>query len=165
MRCLGVLVLTVSAVGWILPGCVADHASAIDEADSMSNLVFEVPDKPADPNDPFGSCMDSDPNDTWPFASCSNKETGCYGWGTTQGCTDGDFGCAHLWQVCDHICEEASDCPVPATGDAVPACMQTRCVLPCNEATVCPDGFVCASATQIGAEDDTYGWVCMQYNH
>ena len=163
MRCLGALVLSVSAVGWVLPGCVADHASAIDKSETTSDRVVEIPDKPADPNDPFGSCKDPVPDGSgWP--SCSIEGAGCWGWGEMGECEATECEYLHLWQICRHSCEVASDCPVPLTGDSVPACMDGHCTLPCgDEDTVCPDGFLCANVNQIEAESDPYGWICMQY--
>ena len=164
MRCLSALVLSVSAVGWMLPGCVADHASAIDEGDSMSDRVVQIPDEPADPNDPYGSCVDHDPDDDDDSPSCSIEGLGCWGWAEGEDCSgmngSGECGFYQVWETCHHECEAASDCPVPATGDAVPACSDDHCTLPCHEDTACPDGFICASPNPTIA---TYPWVCVQY--
>ena len=158
MRCITALVFSVSAVG-VLPGCVADHASAIDESDTRAEFVSQLPDKPANPDDPYGSCGD----DTAEWSVCSIPGLGCGGWGEIGPCGDGSCEYARFWVTCTHSCEKTSDCPVPITGDAAPTCTRDKCVMPCDENTVCPDGFICANNSEIGSESSPFGWICMEY--
>jgi hypothetical protein len=54
--------------------------------------------------------------------------------------------------TCVLPCRSASECPVPDTGTAVPACghlgtedSDPACILPCGDDEVCPDGMSCQS--------------------
>lgn len=162
MRYLVALGFSVSVVGGVLSGCVADHASAIDESENELDTVNE-PDKPANPDDPFGSCEDFE-DDGVDHPTCSIPGMECNGWGDFGGCTDGVCEYARRWHWCHHSCEEASECPVPATGDAVPECIIGGCILPCDdEGTLCPDGFICESMSVIDGWIDAYDRVCVQY--
>lgn len=156
MRYSVALVFSVSAVGCLLPGCVAEHASAIDEAKTQDDLISQLPDKPANPADPFGSCeQDTDlPYPYFLWAHCSSTESGCYSHFL------GDENGGQVWQICNHDCDNTSQCPVPITGDAAPECSQGRCLLPCDGDTVCPDGFTCASVAEAG---EMLGGSCVQY--
>lgn len=160
MRYLVALGFSVSVAGGVLPGCVADHASAIDE--NASAVV--LPDKPANPDDPFGSCEDFE-DDGVDHPTCSNSDLGCDGWGSFGACADGQCTYAHRWHFCFHQCEETSVCPVPITGDAVPKCAATgSCILPCDDPdTVCPDGFICSSMSEIDGWITAYDRICVQY--
>jgi len=166
MRYSVALFFSVSAVGCLLPGCVADHASAIDESDTKTDFVSQLPDKPANPDDPYGACVD-DPDDGVDDLACSIPGLTCLSYW-------GDFGApagegqredARLWATCSHPCEEDSQCPVPTTGDAVPKCLG-ECMLPCeDEGTVCPDGFMCSSPSEVGSWTSGYDKICVQYFH
>lgn len=48
--------------------------------------------------------------------------------------------------VCSVMCMDDAECPLPDTGDAVPACagpMGNECVLDCGGGAACPDGMDC----------------------
>lgn len=55
--------------------------------------------------------------------------------------------------VCTHYCKVDADCPMPATGSAVPTCVPfgdvvvdghtASCSLPCDKTVTCPDGMEC----------------------
>lgn len=66
---------------------------------------------------------------------------------TAQALADGDqHACA-----CQPPCgEDVARCPAPDSGDATVACVHGRCVLPCDESTVCPDGQACVASPDFG---------------
>ncbi|MEX1365369.1 MAG: hypothetical protein AB1Z98_19740 [Nannocystaceae bacterium] len=94
-----------------------------------------------------GACPPADADQTYPWCSLV----------ATTGCERGlyyavydDFGCTTECS-CTVPCEDASQCPIPATGTAIPECVptgiegQNTCVLPCGGVT-CPDGMACGDA-------------------
>jgi hypothetical protein len=98
----------------------------------------------ADPCATPGNCPPAGIDDTYPWCSLQNEalcDGDLYG-GYDNGC---EGGC-----LCGTPCEEDRDCPLPATGNAVPQCVEgepgqaTVCLLPCTEAA-CPDGMVCTT--------------------
>jgi hypothetical protein len=100
----------------------------------------------ADPCNTPGLCPPPDIDDgAYPWCSTDNEYAcprsifGFSGFDCTQGC------------LCIDNCAMDVDCPVPATGTAVPVCSDQgpgtendRCVLPCGGGEVCPDGMTCA---------------------
>ena len=69
-----------------------------------------------------------------------------------------DEGVPPGWSVCATVCQTARDCPLPASGDASPACdllspglpRLTGCLLPCGPDSACPDGMACVGAAGLG---------------
>ncbi len=80
-----------------------------------------------------GSCV---PNDTT-YGYCS----------ATQGCPSGTL-CVRPgedYTFCSPGCVDASDCPVPSTGDVQPTCSFDQCLLTCEADQTCPAGMVCGA--------------------
>jgi len=106
---------------------------------------------PGDPNDPFGICLTDQHDFGW--FDCSTHDTTCTGWGST---TCGSGGCVSTdHAVCDHTCQTAADCPIPATGNVHPICHPYvhACQLPCDANSTCPDGLTCQSTAEWGLSD------------
>jgi hypothetical protein len=100
----------------------------------------------ANPCNTPGLCPPPDIDDgAYPWCSTDNEYAcprGIFGFGGFD-CTQGCF--------CIENCAVDADCPVPATGTAVPVCSDQgpgtendRCVLPCAGGEICPDGMTCA---------------------
>lgn len=141
MRIIATVAVSVAALGLGMPGCTAEHASAIDVSES-AQAVSSV----ADENDPYGACVLDETQTEGVFPGrCSNGGQ-CDG-EADIGCIDDSELCAYgnFWMSCQHECEEDSDCPMPETGTSEPRCNNIgRCQLPCEaEGTVCPNGFMC----------------------
>ena len=132
------------------PGANAE-CQAIDPAfECVSGCEFgSPPDYPT-----LGACIVNEPvpgvceppgiDDTYPWCSWQNDDAchdpGHFGAGGT--CND----YCHCYVPCD----DASECAVPPTGDATPACRQgevgesNSCVLECDDGQTCPDGMACS---------------------
>lgn len=163
MRIIAAVTLSMAALGLGMPGCTAEHASAIEDSESVQAVTGV-----ADENDPFGSCVLDDTQTEGLFpGTCSSTGGLCDGW-SQIGCTDNNELCPYgnFWVRCVHTCEENSDCPVPQTGTAEPRC-RGLCELPCDDSTVCPDGFFCAdSGLYLGSANFSAGVTekfCVQY--
>jgi hypothetical protein len=94
-----------------------------------------------------GLCPPPDIDDAaYPWCSTDNEhacDEGIFGFSGGPGCMQ---GC-----LCVDQCMTDADCPVPATGTAVPECWDQgpgfendRCILPCGGGQACPDGMTCA---------------------
>ena len=151
-------------LGLNLPGCVAEHASALDESTSELEVAAQ---QPANPSDPFGACeVGNTLNASFPFPGSCSQGGGCNGWASVD-CVVPDSGgpCEHgtFWEWCFHECETDSDCPQPETGDVAARCMVGSCHLPCSEGDACPQGMACFSPSVVGGWTSLYSSVCAQY--
>lgn len=183
MRISSIVTIAGAALALCLPGCVAEHASAMDESKSQLATAGQIP---ADSSDPFGACVvDEIHPSSYPFPGRCSQGGSCDGFARLD-CpppddSGGAFECEHaeFWSWCDHSgCASDSDCPQPATGDVTAQCMRDvennlpgSCFMNCSEGDTCPDGFVCWRPADIGSATSSSrslrpGWftsVCVQY--
>jgi hypothetical protein len=92
------------------------------------------------------SSDDSPDEDSGIYAPCDGEPGAC-ALATSLGSSEGDF-C-----LCTHYCDVDAECPMPATGSAVPTCTPfgdvimdghtASCTLPCDSKVTCPDGMEC----------------------
>jgi hypothetical protein len=126
---------------------------------------------PANPDDPSGACVAAEPDNLfWSHYRhrCTQRGASCNGFGGS-GCmwssvTGGSCGKSTLYMVCEHTCEVAADCPIPATGDVAPICAAGHhgCYLPCSAGSRCPDGYQCQSTAAWGELPGRPASICMQ---
>lgn len=71
-----------------------------------------------------------------PYGPCSGQED-----------CEPDLHCVQIYNYCSPNCRIDSDCPLPATGDAMPRCTDSSggsfCRLACSGPTICPDDMTC----------------------
>lgn len=105
-----------------------------------------------------GACPPAGIDQSYPWCSFVNT-TACSQPGYYANYTNyDDFECTTMCS-CVVPCEDVSDCPIPATGTAMPVCVESdlgpgnRCELPCAGET-CPDGMTCGTGL-----DATCSWI------
>jgi hypothetical protein len=147
------------------PGCCTELCDLLDPGASCSNpahvcIPVFIPGQALPSQEHIGMCAlpEAHPcntpglcpppgiDDTYPWCSPDNENfcpRGIFGFNGGAACTQ---GCS-----CIETCAVDAECPVPATGNAVPVCLDwgpgfenDRCILPCGGGEVCPDGMVCA---------------------
>ncbi len=167
MRIFSAVCIAGAALALCLPGCVAKHASALDESKSQLETDGQTP---ADLSDPFGSCVvDESHPSSYPFPGGCSQGGSCDGISSLDCLAPDNSGdayeCEHaeFWRWCMHECETDTDCPQPATGDVAAQCLGATCHLPCSEGDTCPDGLGCWSPSEIGAWSSLYSSLCVQY--
>lgn len=167
MRIFSAVCIAGAALSLGLPGCVAEHASAIDESSSELETNWATP---ADSSDPFGACVvDASRPSLFPFPGGCSQGGMCEGTAMgrclAQGASGESFECdnAEFWINCRHECETDSDCPQPETGDVAAECVGSSCLLKCSDGDTCPDGFGCWSPSEIGGWNSDYDAICVQY--
>jgi hypothetical protein len=151
----------------IVAGCDPIPLPAIGSSGVQAQEVGA--DKPANPADPFGSCLVTDVNGFLVNFDCSQGHTTCTGWGSGVTCDGGSCPPQTFHMVCDHPCYVAADCPIPATGSSRAVCHPDfhTCQLPCDASTTCPDGHTCQATAEWGLFDGAgkpipLPFMCMQ---
>lgn len=101
-----------------------------------------------------GSCPPPGIDDTYPWCSSTN-EAACDRFRVHVNPFIDD---CHSECICHDGCTDVGDCPIPATGTAVPMCMDvfgyTTCALSCAGGLTCPDGMTCSGV----AYDEICHW-------
>ncbi|MBZ5711965.1 hypothetical protein [Nannocystis pusilla] len=86
-------------------------------------------------------CAQPGDPDATPYASCEDDASSCQP--GTYLCIENNDGLT----ACTPFCDENEQCPVPATGDAIPTCDTADepklCSLDCSGGQQCPDDMIC----------------------
>jgi hypothetical protein len=148
-----------TAICVILGAVHALYACGAQKADAITTSGYDlelVAAEPPNPDDPFGACSVVSNGTSFPF-QCSVEGAICGGWGGFGNCTptiepwvgtvDGACEGSQYYTLCRHDCMTDSDCPDPLTGNATPICSNAGyCQIPCDDDTLCPDGYSCEIA-------------------
>jgi hypothetical protein len=157
-----VVSIAVALLHTTLSGCDPTVATAIEP----SGVSIAHVETAADPADPYGACTLAQAPSPYGAQTTYQCSTGgdCTGWGSgTVSCPGNYDETDHM--VCDHPCDTDESCPVPGSGTAIPVCLSTvhACELPCDDTTLCPDGYACQSTDDWGvSSSNKLPFMCMQ---
>jgi len=132
----------------------ADGTTEAPRLDVLTNheTGIGMPDLPPG-TEPYGPCFEilAEP-DLWPPDVCPEANT-CNLWGQHHPDNCYDLG------KCSYDCGLDTDCPIPATGDAMIECESGYCRLFCDCETVCPDDMLCVVSPFTPEDRAECAWV------